>query len=202
VAFVEAAEPVRERGQPTMQNPLANLFARPVPFPDCRGVSFAPSANPGWKLLPLAVTVPDRLNWFDQIRDDALRTFDQMMESTPAGEVLRKAKKLGPGGRVVGMGAIEANSRKAKLAVLGCGQFFADDMHPGFKMKTDLPGQTLTVLLDWVRDRPAVGTLPRPYETYKPKTKLDSARLYFFPLGLAILAIGGLGGAVWIIRRR
>jgi len=59
--------------------------------------------------------------------------------------------------------------------------------------------------ISWLRDRADLGAKPKGQERkdYKFNVAEDAVtRLKFLPLAMMLLSVIGLGGAIWIVRRR
>ena len=92
--------------------------------------------------------------------------------------------------------------QQPRLIVFGDASWVNDtEMNgPNGELHFDLFGGCLS----WLRERPDVTTSEsnqRDVFSLNVAT-LDRSRLYFQPLGLMVLAVIGLGGAVWVARRR
>jgi hypothetical protein len=90
--------------------------------------------------------------------------------------------------------------QQPRLVVFGDSTWVTDS-----EMQGDAHFALFGACLSWLRERPDVtNTDDRAQRTmYQLNTKLiDAKRLFLQPLGLMVLAVIGLGGAVWVARRR
>lgn len=144
--------------------------------------------------VPLLVTASEYGAW---VEDEFPSNFNQSLaRAERAGE--RRPRLVGVVVSEAGAGrvAVFGNGLMASTALA---RAYAD---AGGPPAFDLIGATM----DWLRDRPPVpsGVSSKTYETYavpNPKT-IDQMRLLYLPLGLAMLAVAGLGLGVWVTRRR
>lgn len=168
-----------------------------------REVSVAPGGAPTLRATPLLLTLTD-LTWLE---DEYPQNDRQMMA-----ELQRNArlKQLSESPRPVMAVVSEADAAPgasggtARLAVIGSGMIgsnaWASRVRGTAPVEFDLIGATV----DWLRDRPPVpaGITTKTYTAYAFPAKVDSTRLLWLPLGLAVLTVVALGTGVWVIRRK
>ena len=114
-----------------------------------------------------------------------------------------EAMKSKPIARSRCVAAVVSEESTNRLAVFGSGTIASNGFARRYRGKPtefDLIGTTV----DWLRDRPPVpsGLATKTYQNYTFPPKPDTVRLFYFPLGLALLGVFGLGAAVWVIRRK
>ena len=105
-----------------------------------------------------------------------------------------------------GMPGMPGGSATGRIAVYGNGLMVSDAYASQFQSESPVTFDLIGVTIDWLRDRPPVptGVVSKTYTTYifpNPKT-VDTTRLLYFPLGLGLLLVAGLGAGVWVIRRK
>jgi hypothetical protein len=108
--------------------------------------------------------------------------------------------------RAVTVGVVVSEGTTARLAVFGDGFIFSNFIARGYAPESPPAFDLLGATIDWLRDRPPVpaGVLSKTYSMYalpNPKT-IDTARLRYLPLWLALLGVGGVGIGVWVTRRQ
>jgi hypothetical protein len=98
-----------------------------------------------------------------------------------------------------------ASDQQPKLLVFGEGNWIANSQINGRAGQYHL--QLFSASLAWIRERPDVGIISvksaqRTRYSVKQGEGDSSWKLFFQPLALMSLVILGMGGAVWIVRRR
>lgn len=178
------------------------------------------SAAPGspFTVTPLMNTLPDRPTWLeDEVLDDPRRAFLDMRESEP----LRSRKQLTDRPRNVAVAVSEGgapppnpmnphspppSTAVARMVVFANGEMFSNDAPRPRGGGTPPTHELMSASIDWLRDRAVIapGVDAKPYSTFQlpPAETLNETRLVYLPLGLAMLAVAGLGAGVWVIRRK
>jgi hypothetical protein len=187
-------------------NPIVQTIGSAVnglPFINPREVAPLNSA-PGMTALPLMLTTPGRFTWLE---DDKTTDWERILTELEDNQAVQQRKGLSRAPRSVAAVVTEGGS--GRVAVYGNGLMISDEfprrLQGGSALLTithDLVGATI----DWLRDRPplATGIESKKYKeyTFPPPEAIDTTRLQYLPLGLALLAVIGLGAGVWVIRRK
>jgi hypothetical protein len=184
---------------PTAQagNPVAKAFHGTIMTTlAVRGAS-ALKERQELQALPLLVTVPGRITWQEQTPPaDPEQTFLDIRKN-PA---LIQSKRATQGARSVAVVVSEGPTGRA--AVFGNSLFVTDAVAgaSGTPKAFELFGGTI----DWLRDRTTIapGVASKTYTDYRVSPTLDAVRVLWLPLGLAVLAISGIGAGVWVLRRK
>jgi hypothetical protein len=179
------------------RNPIAmtlRRFQTTLRLP--REVTAVPQGNPEYRATPLLGTLAD-VTWLEE---EFPQSFARMMDE------LRKdpgRKQYTDRTRVVGV-TVADSSAAARLAVYGSGLIASDDWARETRGTAPVEFDLIGVTIDWLRDRPPVptGVLAKTYTSYTFPPKVDTGRILWFPLGLAVLVVAGLGAGVWVIRRK
>jgi len=78
---------------------------------------------------------------------------------------------------------------------------FADPANPTARGGAEADLFAATV--NYLKERPAVANITeKQYGTYTPPKNADPVRLYFLPLGVAVLGLVALGIGVWVFRQK
>lgn len=182
-------------------NPVGQALARQYQsfrLPFAREVS-ALTAAPGYQATPLLATpLPTWLS--GDLPADPNATFQDLEDNAAART--RLAYSESP--RVVAVAVSEGATGRA--LVVGSGYAFsdqwADQVRGGIPSSFDL----LAATVDWLRDRPPLPNTveSKAYQQYQfpDPAGVDTTRMIWFPLGLGLLIVVGLGAGVWVIRRK
>jgi uncharacterized membrane protein YedE/YeeE len=143
--------------------------------------------------------------WLEDERPaDLSTTFDELRQSPEA----QRQKQLSRAGRPVAVIVSESGpGGAARAAVFGNSVFVTDEFARQMK-RNPISFDLIGVTVDWLRGKESsavvAGIEAKKYTEYSfpaPAT-VDFTRLVWLPLGLALLAVVGLGAGVWVIRRR
>lgn len=193
-AFAKASE----------RNPIVQTVGRQVPalsFVLPREVAVAPG-GPTYQATPLMITYPGRDTWLE---DEAIRDREQALTDLFANERVRERKGYSAAPRPVA--AVVTEGGAARAVVVGNGAAFADRAADRARPGTTPPAfDLLASALDWLRDRPQLPTTveSKKYKdyTFPDPATVDTTRLVWFPIGLGLLVVAGLGAGVWVARRK
>jgi hypothetical protein len=188
-----------------LQNPILQAIIKVAPslmFYNPRVVEpVRGGGNPAFQATDLMLT--DGLTWVD---DRQPADLDRVIEDLLDSEELRRARNLSQTRRVVAVTVTEGAT--ARAAVFGTSAILSDRVVQRQRSEANpLAFDLIGVTVDWLRDRPAGATADiaaKKYSNYRypqPST-VDTARILYLPLGLAMLAVVGLGAGVWVIRRK
>ncbi|VTR99422.1 ABC-type uncharacterized transporter OS=Singulisphaera acidiphila (strain ATCC BAA-1392 / DSM 18658 / VKM B-2454 / MOB10) GN=Sinac_5949 PE=4 SV=1: ABC_transp_aux [Gemmata massiliana] len=194
VGFTEAARRAK--------HPVAITLGEKVVFvaPLWRPVVALRQGAPAYQAVPLLATTSGRFNWLEDERPrDLSRIFDEFRTHPE----IRAVKELTENSRPVG--AVVSEGESGRLAVFGNGLIVSDavgrqSQQSGDPITFDLVGGTI----DWLRDRPSfgIGVESKKYKTVLFPATADETRGLWVPLFFSLIAIGGLGASVWVVRRR
>jgi hypothetical protein len=99
----------------------------------------------------------------------------------------------------------DAKEDKPRIVVYGDAEFASNNPIAG-QVDRILVGDTFFNLfvstLDYLADRPGVGTLPKPPKIFTLGQSVPTAPLAYLPAWLMFLGIFGLGLGMWVVRRR
>jgi hypothetical protein len=189
------------------ENPIVqtvSAMVRGVPFIGPREVAPLPGGPGGFQGTPLMFTTPGRPTWLEDERvTNWEQTIDQLLEN-PA---VASSKGFTERPRPLAVVASEGGS--PRVAVYGNAFFITDE----FARRATRGGQTapatfdlVGATIDWLRDRPPLATSAesKKYQlyTFPPAETVDTTRILFLPLGLALVSVLGLGVGVWVARRK
>jgi hypothetical protein len=98
-----------------------------------------------------------------------------------------------------------ASDQKPKMLVFGEGTWISNSKLNGPRGQIHL--QLFSASLAWIRERPDIGIIriesaQRTRYNVKPGEGESYWKLFLQPVGLMFLVILGMGGAVWVVRRR
>jgi hypothetical protein len=197
---------------PRSGSPLAKAFisqGQPIPFPmrEARPVKALSSpaepggAPPALEVEPFLVAYPQ----FDtRAVSDASASFEELVKSEGWKEGKNPAKPTG----LLSLGVTSQEGGKPRAVVIGNARFVTDDFirRVGDTVSLEL----VASCCGWLRERPGIGSKPvesnQKFErkTYQLRTRRDTlelGRMRWLPLGLAMVAIFGLGAGMWLVRR-
>jgi hypothetical protein len=212
VAFPAAAQ----------NNPIVQAIAPRVPvipFLMPREVTTAGTPGGPFQVTPILITHPARHTWVeDEKLDDPFQTYEDLEDGRNAS--LRARKQYSGTPRNVGVVVAESaapnphmgggGSGDGRAVVIGNGWIFSNEFASQFggRGTTSTPPtfDLLSVSIDWLRGRPPLppGLEGKRYEMYTfPQSEaISTTRLLYLPLGLAVIAVAGLGAGVWVMRRK
>jgi hypothetical protein len=206
-------EPGRERDLPpdelialfsqaavNARNPIALSLGKSAAYRGTmwREVAVAPQGAPGGaRPVPLLFTVPGRFSWLeDRLPNNADygRTLQELRQSAQA----RALKRYTDASRPVG--AVVADGDAGRLVVIGNSDMVTDATAAQSEGGYELVGAAV----DWLRDRPAISydVQTKKYQKFTFPADADPNRGLWLPLIIGVVAVLGLGSAVWVVRRR
>jgi hypothetical protein len=153
--------------------------------------------NPAYKATKLLETLTD----YAWLEEEWPVSTPQMIQSLSRDRIRKQVTES----KTVGVVASEtAPGGAARVAVYGSGLIASDSWARQVQGTVPVEFDLIGVTIDWLRDRPPVptGITSKTYTTYTFPPKVDTTRLLWFPLGLAIVVVAGLGAGVWVIRRK
>jgi hypothetical protein len=179
---------------------------------EVRRVSPAAGANPGLKVEPIFVTVPDLEVWEEPNLTASSAELQRSYEQTKKG---RELKEMVP----VVVAVSETNPRTdlppghapvskdaPRLLVVGAAEWIGDEgiESPGGGTAVDLFASSVS----WLQGRADLGAddsaaKQRSEFTLQDKVRPgQTGRLIWLPLGLIVLTVSAVGGGIWLVRRR
>lgn len=183
----------------TAQNPIATAllnqdvllpYVRPFDIPTTGG-------NPQYQTTMLLVA--DGTTWLEEREPANVRAVVQELNSSADA---RTRKQLSPRPNKI-VAATAAEGTSTRLVAIGCGYLFTDEFSQRVRAEGVNPGgQFLALGIDFLRERPIVDVAVKDYSYYTPKADMGLVPLAVLPLGLAVLAVAGLGAGVWVVRRK
>lgn len=168
-----------------------------VLLPNCRRVDVrrAPADGSGATGEVLIVSELERYTWFDP--DPPTDPESQFRAMARSPDLMKKYRLTQ---NPVPLAATVSEGGKARLLVVGSGAAFADGT--GGPRSAQPPVALVSAGVDWLRDRPSVATISKPYQTYTLPRSADGFRLFWLPVGLVLLAVTVAGLGVWVVRRK
>lgn len=207
VGFAKSAE----------QNPIVQTVGKIMPvtkWPLPREVT-ALKSNPAYQALPLMITHPARETWLE---DEEIKNPQQTITDLLNNQAVRVRKLYSDVPRQVAVIVSESGGAgnphggpptagAARIAVYGNAFVFSDEYASRRRSTGPSPMYELVaVTIEWLRDRPPLATEAesKKYKEYQPPepSTVDTTRLVYLPLGLALLLVAGVGTGVWVIRRK
>jgi hypothetical protein len=185
------------------KNPIAMALGEKTAYgsPLWREVLPMQQAAPGGtKATPLLFTMADRFSWLE----DRLLTGQEQARSLAEldqSQAARTAKRFTDSPRPVG--AIVAEGDSGRAVIVGNSMLVTDAAAE--QGGGDAPGfQLFGVAVDWLRDRPALSfdVQAKTYQEFRFPATADENRGLWLPLVIGVVAVLGLGSAVWVVRRR
>lgn len=183
------------------RNPIALALGKSASYPGSlwREVSAAPQgAAGGARPTTLLITEPGRVSWLEDrlpTNADYNRTLEELQRSQQA----RITKAYGDDARPVGVAVADGDA--GRLVAIGNSDMVTDAAATaGDPSGFDLVGAAV----DWLRDRPALSfdVQSKKYQEFKFPATADENRGLWLPLVVGVIAVLGLGSAVWVVRRR
>ena len=194
---------------PELQNPVAQVFGpagdevRAILISAVREVEPL-TAGPGAQASALMYTLPGMRTWHSPDRLGLAEADQLIREAVQNRDVLRR---IGLTQSPRPLAAVVSEGDTARAVVFGSGAMFADrSADRGRAGGTPAAYDLMAAALDWLRDKPSLPTAveSKAYQEYQfpdPAT-VDTTRMVWFPLGLGLLVVTGLGAGVWVIRRK
>ena len=169
------------------------------------------TTNPQFQATTLLQTLRGRPTWLE---DDRI-TDPEQVERDLQSDVVRARRGFTAEARSMGVVVSEASGSPhggtgapggtGRMLVIGNSFIFTDKYAERIR-GTPASYDLMTVSIDWLRDRPSVATSidSKKYKEYQPPepSTVDTTRLVYLPLGLALLLVTGVGTGVWVIRRK
>ncbi len=187
-------------------NPIAGVLPPPgrmFPVGPARPLELTPPAEPTATIetYPLITTIGgNRMpSWLEPVRPaDPNKELDALLES----EEVQIKKKISATRRPVA--AVATEGGVGRVVVFGTVFYFTDEVAAQFAASPDanIGHAMISTAIDWLRDRPTVDVVNKPYGTYKANPSMDAMRLLVLPVVLAALTIIGFGAGVWVVRRK
>jgi hypothetical protein len=195
---------------PNSQNPIAQAYSKKgLIFQTPREVAPIQGGNAQFQAATLALSPPGRLTW---LQDDPVSPNDleKVLTDLENNEAVQSRKLLSTKPRSLGVVVTESGGSPhggpggaGRLVVIGNSSLFSDRVAERTK---SAPLDMIGIAVDWLRDRPPLVTEAesKKYKEYQPPepATIDTTRLVYLPLGLALLLVTGLGAGVWMIRRK
>jgi hypothetical protein len=162
-----------------------------------REVTPAAPGNPAYRATRLLETNTD-FAWLEDEFPENFREVVANLRQDAARKQLTASKTVGAVSAESGPGGA------ARVAVYGSSDIASDSWASRTSGTAPVEFDLIGVTIDWLRDRPPVptGVTAKTYTSYTFPPKVDTGRILWFPLGLAVLIVAGLGAGVWVIRRK
>ena len=167
-------------------------------FPLCREVRPV-QGNPAFQAVTLMHTFPGFETWLE---DDFIPRPTLAYAQLSRSAALRAQKNATENPRSVMVAVSEGGT--GRVVVIGNGFAFSD-VRSQLNISSnayDLVGQSV----DWLRERPPVppevGTKEYVEYNFPDPLTVDSTRLLYLPVVIAVLTVTGLGVGVWVVRRK
>jgi hypothetical protein len=201
------------RFNPKLDNPVAQQFARMgLLFENPREVSPIQGGNPQFQAAVLMYSPPGRPTWLEDDRL-ALNDVNRVIKDMNENEAVQTRKNLSDGPRMLAVVVSEGGApsphggpppaAKGRLMVIGNSSLFSDAIAERMK---NPPLDIIGTGIEWLRDRPPLASEAevKKYKEYQPPepASVDTTRLVYLPLGLALLLVTGFGTGVWVMRRK
>ena len=194
---------------PRSNSPLAKAFisqGQPIPFPmrEARPLKIATPPQDGAVALesePFLVAYPQ----FDSRPvNDASASFEELVKSDGWKEGKNPPKPVG----LLNLGVTVQEAGVPRAVVLGNARFVTDEFLRRVGNTDSL--ELVASCCGWLRERPGIGSKPveasqkferKTYQLRARRDTLELGRMRWLPLGLAMVAIFGLGAGMWLVRR-
>lgn len=205
---------------PSSRNAVAQAFSPQAGqlivfgFDDARSVE--PKTEPGGKYTveALVQTIPQTLCWVENdlaaqpsavvaaVRKDRDQLFKKI-SPTPIPVGVTVAEPKAPGAMPPGHPPVGGDAQP-RLVVFGDASWVTNQSQNSRIGQNNY--ELFSSCLSWLRERPDIGTEYAEGKV-RPEYTLNStpetiSRLRWLPVGLMMLGLVGLGGAVWVVRRR
>ena len=162
---------------------------------DMRIVSVKPSGGPEAAIsasMLMFTFPPNRITWIDPNPPiDPSAQLEMILKDRDL-QVKYQAQQQRP----MPIAAVASEGKTPRVVVFGSGTAFADGRGEA------PPVDIIAAAIDWLRDRPTLSAINKPYSSYSLPKTADGFRLFWLPVGLVLLgtAVAGLG--VWVVRRK
>ncbi|MFL5329485.1 MAG: Gldg family protein [Gemmataceae bacterium] len=189
-------------------NPITAAFGdMPLVFQSVRVIRALPTPPPGYRATPLIATA--NTAWVESDLQANVEQITKKIIEDPEERRARLKERSIPFVVAVAtssttMPGAPPSESKPKLAVFGDINFVSNQTLGNAQAGTvyfDLFASSL----EWLRERPSnIGIEPRSYPMFEMNADVGqrAGQLIWMPLLVAVLAIGGLGLGVWIVRRQ
>ncbi len=187
-------------------NPIVQALGQAIPpmsLPQCRVVTPLTTGGAN-QATTIIQTLPQLETWLE---DDQLLQVSPTIQALESSEAVRQQKQLTRSPRPL-MVAVAEPGGAGRVVVIGNAFIVSDEAAQMLRSQSGVPPtfDIMGVSVDWLRDRPPLpaGVQNKIYVEYNvpDPIALNSTRLIYLPLVLAMVAVVGLGAGVWAIRRR
>ncbi len=121
----------------------------------------------------------------------------------PVGVAVTEKGAADPLSQIPGHESMAAGEEKPRLVVFGDASWASNEGINGRFSESSF--SLFNTSVSWLRDRADLGTKPKGQERKEYRLNVGEetvTRLKFLPLAMMLLSVVGLGGAIWIVRRR
>ncbi|HXD86393.1 MAG TPA: Gldg family protein [Urbifossiella sp.] len=162
------------------------------------------STNPAFKAVPIMGTIRG-VTWLEDDKlTDVNKAIQELLDNPGVQERKRISRSSRPVAVAVSEGGAPGKAAAGRAVVYGDAFLFSDEV--ARQARTTIPFDLISVSIDWLRNRPAIapGIENKVYKeyTFPPADTIDTTRILYLPLALAVLCLGGFGAGVWVVRRR
>lgn len=164
-----------------------------------REVTTVTPGNPAFRAMPLLETDTD----FAWLEEEFPENFNQVIRDLRRDAARKKLSERKTVGVVSGEPGGQRGEMRGRVAVYGSSDIVSDAWAQRTQGTAPVEFDLVGVTIDWQRERPPVPNIAsKTYTSYTFPPKVDSTRVLWLPLGLAVLIVAGLGTGVWVIRRK
>ncbi len=191
-------------------SPLAKAFVsqgQPIPFPmrEARPLKVAapgPDGATAWEAEPFLVAYGREFD--TRVVADPSASFEELVKS----DGWKEGKNPPKPAALINLGVAVQENGVPRAVVMGNARFVTDEFLRRVGNTDSL--ELVASCCGWLRERPGIGSKPveasQKFErkTYQLRTRRDTlelGRMRWLPLGLAMVAIFGLGAGMWLVRR-
>jgi hypothetical protein len=185
-------------------NTIALAFSE-VGFPavNARRLEVRPNAEKPVRAEVLLDSFEDRYTWFeDTVVANPMQAFLAVRNAGEKRDLAYLQPRLpSQKPRAMALLASEAgenNKPVNRVAVYGFGSFFEDK---GERRATQ--AELLSATVNWLRDRPAIANeTNKTYGVYEPNRKMKWNEVFWLPVTVTLIGLGGMGLGLWAWRRK